>query len=246
MFVCPHSYPTTAAFIDKYMADLFDPTTYQFRSYFRVHLLHFIISPLIGGAFIHLQNGIPFIDAWFSGCAAMTGGSLMPYDVSKLDRTGEIVLYILMFVGGVTIMCIPPALNRLYIFRKRLRPALHDAIALTQDVLDLAKDAHAEGAEQLESDIKDFKDMLEEYTLKDEVQEVIAIVTGVYTFVWHFFGAAGLYTTIQMRGTLPEYAARGISDAWFSVFMVRTSSTETCRLEPRTDPIPVSPRYARA
>lgn len=211
----------TAAFIDKYMSDLFDPTTYQFRSYFRVHLLHFLVSPLLGGALIHLHNGIPFIDAWFSGCAAMTGGSLMPYDVSKLDRFGEFVLYALMFVGGVTIMCLPPALNRMYIFRKRLRPALENSIELTQDVLALAKDAGAEGADQLEADVKYFQDMLEEYTLKDEVQEVIAIVVGVYTAVWHFFGAAGLYTAIQMKGTLTEYSARGISDAWFSIFMVR-------------------------
>ena len=203
------------------MSDLFDPTTYQFRSYFRVHLLHFIVSPLIGGTLIHIHNRIPFIDAWFSSLAAMTGGSLMPYDVSKLDRFGEFVLYVLMFVGGVTIMCVPPALNRIYIFRRRLSPALADAISLTQEVLVLAKEAGAEGADQLESDIQDFKDMQEEYQLKNEVQETIAMVAGIYTGCWHFFGAAGLYTTIQMRGTLNEYAARGISDAWFSIFMVR-------------------------
>ena len=99
-------------------------TTYQFRSYFRVHLFHFLASPLLGGLAIHLHNGIPFIDAWFSSLAAMTGGSLMPYDVSKLDRFGEMVLWILMCVGGVTIMCLPPALNRIYIFRRKLKPLL--------------------------------------------------------------------------------------------------------------------------
>lgn len=217
----PPSYPETTAFVDKYMSDLFDPTTYQFRSYFRVHLLHFIVSPLIGGTLIHFHNRIPFIDAWFSSLAAMTGGSLMPYDVSKLDRFGEFVLYILMFVGGVTIMCVPPALNRIYIFRRHLSPALADAISLTQEVLALAKETGAEGADQLEADIHDFRDMQEEYQLKNEVQETIAMVAGIYTGVWHFFGAAGLYTAIQMRGTLNEYAARGISDAWFSIFMVR-------------------------
>ncbi len=106
------------------MVDLYDLTTYQFRSYFRVHLAHFLISPLLGGLLIHLHNRVPFIDAWFSGCAAMTGGSLMPYDVSKLDRFGEFVLWGLMLIGGVTIMCLPPALNRIYIFRTKLRPRL--------------------------------------------------------------------------------------------------------------------------
>jgi hypothetical protein len=103
---------------------VYDFTSYQFRSYFRVHLAHFLVSPLIGGLAIHLHNGIPFIDAWFSSCAAMTGGSLMPYDVSKLDRFGELVLWILMCVGGVTIMCLPPACNRMYIFRTKLRPLI--------------------------------------------------------------------------------------------------------------------------
>lgn len=92
-----------------------------------MHLFHFLVSPLLGGLLIHLHNGIPFIDAWFSGCAAMTGGSLMPYDVSKLDRFGEFVLWGLMLIGGVTIMCLPPALNRMYIFRTQLRPALQCA-----------------------------------------------------------------------------------------------------------------------
>jgi hypothetical protein len=103
---------------------VYDFTSYQLRSYFRVHLAHFVVSPLLGGLAIHFHNGIPFIDAWFSSLAAMTGGSLMPYDVSRLDRFGEIVLWILMVVGGVTIMCLPPALNRVYIFRRKLRPLI--------------------------------------------------------------------------------------------------------------------------
>ena len=162
---------------------MFDFTTYQFRSYFRVHLAHFLISPLIGGLLISSQRDIPFLDAWFSGCAAMTGGSLMTYDVSKLDRFGEGVLWALMVVGGVTIMCLPPALNRMYIFRCKLRPALREARALTAEVLLLAREAGAADAEQLAEDIKDFEVMEEEYQLKDEAQEVVAILVGVYTGV---------------------------------------------------------------
>jgi hypothetical protein len=109
--------------------NVYDITSYQLRSYFRVHLAHFVLSPLLGGLAIHLHNRIPFIDAWFSSLAAMTGGSLMPYDVSKLDRFGELVLWVLMVVGGVTIMCLPPACNRIYIFRHKLRPLLRRARA---------------------------------------------------------------------------------------------------------------------
>ena len=122
--VCRTRFPKTSAYLDTLPYNVYDFTSYQLRSYFRVHLAHFIISPLIGGALIHAHNKIPFIDAWFSSMAAMTGGSLMPYDVSKLDRFGELVLWVLMVVGGVTIMCLPPALNRIYIFRHKLRPLL--------------------------------------------------------------------------------------------------------------------------
>jgi hypothetical protein len=129
-----------------------------------VHLAHFLVSPLLGGLAIHLHNGIPFIDAWFSSCAAMTGGSLMPYDVSKLDRFGEVVLWILMCVGGVTIMCLPPACNRMYIFRTKLRPLIkcvgdarararwrcrrmrarvHPRVALTRALCDAQRGHHA-------------------------------------------------------------------------------------------------------
>ena len=219
-FRAARRFPKTSAYLDSLPNDVYDFTSYQFRSYFRVHLAHFLLSPLLGGLCIHLHNGLPFIDAWFSSLAAMTGGSLMPYDVSRLDRFGEFVLWILMVVGGVTIMCLPPALNRIYIFRRKLRPLLQEAVALTEEVRDLAVEAGAGGADKLNEDIKDFHEMYEEYKLKDEAQEVIAVTVGVYTGVWHFFGAALIYATLTSKGTIPEYAARGISDAWFSIFMI--------------------------
>ena len=62
--------------------------------------------------------------------------------------------------------------------------------------------------------------MYEEYKLKDEAQEVVAITVGVYTGAWHFFGAAFIYASVMYKGTIPESSARGISDAWFSIFMI--------------------------
>ena len=93
-------------------------------------------------------------------------------------------------------------------------------MALTEEVRDLAIEAGADGSDKLAEDLKDFHDMYDEYKLKDEAQEVVAVVVGVYTGAWHFFGAASIYATLVVRGTLPEYAARGISDAWFSIFMI--------------------------
>ena len=85
---------------------------------------------------------------------------------------------------------------------------------------ELALEAGAGGADKLAEDIKDFHEMYEEFKLKDESQEAVAVTVGVYTGVWHFFGAAFIYFSLVMRGTIPEYAARGISDAWFSIFMI--------------------------
>ena len=91
---------------------------------------------------------------------------------------------------------------------------------LTEEVRELAIEAGAGGADKLTEDLKDFHDMYEEYKLKDEAQEVVAVVVGVYTGAWHFFGATSIYASLVVRGTLTEYAARGISDAWFSIFMI--------------------------
>jgi hypothetical protein len=98
-----------------------------------------------------------------------------------------------------------------------------EAINLSREVQELAREAGASGADQLDEDIQDFETMHEEYQLKDEVQELIAIITAVYTGVWHLFGGAAIYAAIAYQGVVPEYAARGIGDAWFSVFMVRHS-----------------------
>lgn len=103
---------------------------------------------------------------------------------------------------------------------RRAPAARSEAVELTEEVRDLAVEAGADGAEKLTEDLKDFHDMYDEYKLKDEAQSVVAAVVGVYTFAWHFFGAAGIYASLMTRGTLSEYAARGISDAWFSIFMI--------------------------
>jgi Trk-type K+ transport system membrane component len=87
-------------------------------------------------------------------------------------------------------------------------------------VRELALEAGAGGTEKLAEDIKDFHEMYADFKLKDEAQEVIAITVGVYTGCWHFFGAAFIYAAVAFKGTIPEYTARGISDAWFSVFMI--------------------------
>jgi hypothetical protein len=229
------SFPKTAAYIDKYAADCYDWSTYQLRSYFRVHLFHFIVSPIIGGLLMYLkldQSNIPesadgtrqriyFIDFWFSAMAAMSGGSLMPYDVSRLDRFCEAVLYVLMFVGGITMMCVPPALNRMYIFRRKLRPGLLHAIALSRELQELARETGVEGADALSDDIQEFETMLVDYGLKDEAQEVIAAIAFTYTACWHIIGGGLIYVALRVGRPVLEYTSRGITDAWFSIFMVR-------------------------
>ena len=94
---------------------------------------------------------------------------------------------------------------------------------MTEEVRDLAIEVGASGVDKLEEDLKDFSAMYEEYLLKDGAQEVVAIVVAVYTGAWHFFGAAMVYATLVARGSLTQYAERGISSAWFSIFMIASS-----------------------
>lgn len=47
----------------------------------------------------------------------------------------------------------------------------------------------------------------------------MSIIIFTYTFVWHIFGSVAMYATMTYYGPLQEYYERGITHAWFSVFM---------------------------
>lgn len=47
----------------------------------------------------------------------------------------------------------------------------------------------------------------------------MSIIIFTYTCMWHIVGSAAMYATMCYYGTLEEYAERGITQAWFSIFM---------------------------
>ena len=92
-----------------------------------VHFCYFVISTLTYGFCINMmQPDIPYLDAWFSATAAMTGGSLMPYDIDRLTRSSEAVLWFAMTFGGITLLSSVTCLWRIYLFRGKMRPTLYN------------------------------------------------------------------------------------------------------------------------
>lgn len=91
-----------------------------------VHFCWFIFFTMFCGMWISILDKVPYIDAWFSAVAAMTGGSLMPYDVSNLSRGSEVVLWFAMTFGGITLLSGIPGLWRMYLYRKQLRPLIYN------------------------------------------------------------------------------------------------------------------------
>lgn len=129
----------------------FPTPTHPFRSLHppthTVHFCWFIFFTMFCGFWVSVLDDIPYLDAWFSACAAMTGGSLMPYDVSTLSRSSEVVLWFAMTFGGITLLSGGPGLWRMYLWRKQLRPLLYNIDELRERLA-------ADGADLTRPDVK--------------------------------------------------------------------------------------------
>jgi Trk-type K+ transport system membrane component len=104
-----------------------------------VHLTFFVLFTLVGGALVARLSHVPFLDALFACVGAMTGGSLVPFDVVRLSPGAQGVLFVLMFSGGITLTALGPLCYRIYVWRVRLKPALRRARRLGRDLRRMAR-----------------------------------------------------------------------------------------------------------
>ncbi|PIL30855.1 transporter [Ganoderma sinense ZZ0214-1] len=107
-------------------------------NFFRLHLVYFTFVPLIAAGIFYAVNGefhIPFIDALFLCYSALTVTGLSTVNLSTLTAFQQVILFVLMLMGDVTIVAWVMVLVRLRFFRQHII-ATHRKKTLMQSVRD--------------------------------------------------------------------------------------------------------------
>ncbi|KDQ09512.1 hypothetical protein BOTBODRAFT_148102 [Botryobasidium botryosum FD-172 SS1] len=91
-------------------------------NFYRIHVVAFILLPLIGSGIFYGANGefpISFLDSLFMCYSAMTQTGLATVNMSTLTGFQQCILFILMMIGDTTVVSMVMILVRKYYFRTR-------------------------------------------------------------------------------------------------------------------------------
>ncbi|TCD68599.1 low affinity potassium transporter [Steccherinum ochraceum] len=92
-------------------------------NFFRIHLLFFVIVPLVSAAIFWGANGrfqIPFVDALFLCYSALTVTGLSTVNLSTCTVFQQAILFFLMCIGNVTVVAWVMVLIRKHYFKSHL------------------------------------------------------------------------------------------------------------------------------
>ena len=91
-------------------------------TYFRAHLLYFLLLSFVGGVAIYLIEGrsAPFVDTLFMAVSASTVTGLATLDLPSMHLGSKIVILVLLVVGGNVFMSAAPVLLRRHYFVRAL------------------------------------------------------------------------------------------------------------------------------
>ncbi|KDQ09513.1 hypothetical protein BOTBODRAFT_524200 [Botryobasidium botryosum FD-172 SS1] len=96
-------------------------------NFYRIHVVAFIILPLVGSGIFYGANGefsISFFDSLFLCYSAMTQTGLATVNLSTLTGFQQCILFVLMTIGDTTVISIIMVLVRKYYFRTRCQTAI--------------------------------------------------------------------------------------------------------------------------
>ncbi|CAL1696758.1 unnamed protein product [Somion occarium] len=119
-------------------------------NFFRVHLLFFLIVPLISAVIFWAANGrfhIPFIDALFLCYSALTVTGLSTINLSTCTAFQQAILFFLMCIGNVTIVAWVMVLIRKRYFRQHLQDRHDKERFRTRVTKKLLRFAHFNGSQ---------------------------------------------------------------------------------------------------
>ncbi|GAA5827393.1 hypothetical protein JCM5353_001457 [Sporobolomyces roseus] len=120
-------------------------------NFYRLHLLFFIIIPLISSGIFHASNGenkLAFIDCLFMCYSAMTACGLATVLFADVTKSQAVLLLLLIALGSVSSVSIIVILVRRHFFRKKFHHLLVHSPALRERVSALARTGSDSKAEK--------------------------------------------------------------------------------------------------
>lgn len=108
-------------------------------TYTQVHLLAFSVMSILGGlAIFLLEHHVSFADALYTAVSAVCVTGLITLDTATLSVASQVVIFVLIFLGGGVLWSVVPVLVRRFYFRRALRAEI-SRLALSpnafQDIL---------------------------------------------------------------------------------------------------------------
>lgn len=76
-------------------------------TYYRLHLLYFVLWSLFGGLIFYASEDIPYIDALFTAVSALTVTGLTTVDFALFKFGSQFFVLLLMCIGGQVLMTLP-------------------------------------------------------------------------------------------------------------------------------------------
>ena len=196
-------------------------TKKSFRlNFFRCVTLYLIIVSLVGAGIIcAFSPGLKYIDGLFLAVSACTGTGLAPVEMNVLSTGSFVTISLLVYMGGIVVLLLPPMIYRRAIFSK-LQPKLRAFV-------------EKEGRTDRPS-VNALVSVLRKRELLHRALAMMIIAVILHLFLWIFCGGWVLYGMLLLYPHPPELVSRGFSKLWTAYFLT-TSAFFGCGLTLTSD-----------
>jgi Trk-type K+ transport system membrane component len=110
--------------------------------FFYIHFLYIVVFGLLMGTLIFLleqsNTGVSFLDSIFTSYSALCITGLVTYDYNTFRLSSQVIIFICICLGGLTITTIPALLMKIYLERKRMFRKRQQLFAIENSDMELA------------------------------------------------------------------------------------------------------------
>ncbi|EKX39558.1 hypothetical protein GUITHDRAFT_114286 [Guillardia theta CCMP2712] len=190
-------------------------------NYYRAVWCYCLFLVFLFSIIIYAVDKLPYIDCLFLSVSAYTSSGLSTVGSQHISSATFAMLYILMNLGGIVFLLLPPMIYRIHAFHS-LEPSLMEFLATNEsnDKPEAQKLIH----------------LISERRAQIRGVRMVALVIIFYLFVFLFGGIWIFLWIISAFPRLEELRQRGFSNIWYAAFMV-SSAFCNCGLSLTSDSV---------
>eukprot|EP00960_Hanusia_phi_P003927 115401-Hanusia_phi.AAC.1 len=177
-------------------------------NFYRSMWTYCLATSFIGSIIIFSVDDVPYIDALFLAISAYTGSGLSTVEMSALSNRTFIMLYVLMNLGGIIFLLLPPMVYRIQAF-KTLQPELEAFLSQ----LDLPYSPQTQKLVWL----------VGERRAQVRGLRMVVVIVSAYILIIMGCGIGIMYGALSAHENPPELQGRGLGTLWNAVFLVSSS-----------------------